>query len=125
MRWANLPTELSGVCAKARVGHPLSCGVRVIDPLAAAEFVLDLLQDHHFPPVVESLIYPNLPNATALESLDPVVHLVHQHVHVVDRRHHTDHHPADLVSGEGRKVDLLDTSPENIGGNIVGAGNVE
>ena len=80
-----LADELRGVGAEARVRHPLRGGVGVIDPLPGADLVVDLLQDHHFPSVVECAIDPDLANAAALEPLEPVVHLVHQRRHVVDR----------------------------------------
>src|SRR5258705_2639611 len=118
--------ELSGVGAQARLGHPLRGGVRVIYPIPGAEFVRDLLQDHYFPPVVECLIDPDLSNATALESLDPVVHLVHQRRHVVNRGHNADNHPADvLLRGRPVKIDLLDDLTAEDRWNIVGPGNVE
>ena len=118
--------ELRRVGAEAGVGHPLGGGVWVVDPLPGADLVLDLLQDHHFAPVVERPVDPDLAHAAALEPLETVVHLDHQRRHVVDRGHHADHDPADVVFGRRAvQVDLLDDLTAEYRRNVVGAGNVE
>src|SRR5215208_3125729 len=118
--------ELLGIGAETRFGHPLGRGVGVLNPLPSGALVLDLLQDHHFPSVVERLVNPDLSNSTALESLDAVMDFDHQLRDVVDGGHHPDDHATHVLLGRPAiEVDFLDHLAAEHRRNIVGAGNAE
>jgi len=65
----------SGHRARVFERHPLSPGIRVIDP-ALALTCPHLLQDHHLLPIVERLVYPDLADSGVGEPIGGPVHLV-------------------------------------------------
>ena len=64
----NVPTNTGGYAPTPGAGDPRGRGVGMLDPIACAVLVVELLHDHHFVAVVEGLEQPGLPDAGRIES---------------------------------------------------------